>query len=57
MVIFLFSIKVEKSTGQVQSGIVGELELLRRLDYALDVATLQKIIYKHGIDMKISAMT
>ena len=52
-----FNIDIEDAMQKVQSGISGELEPLRRLGYALDQATLQEIAYKHGIDMKVSAMT
>lgn len=52
-----FNISIEDSMQKVQSGIAGELEPLRRLGYALDVATLQEIAYKHGIEMKVNAMT
>ena len=52
-----FNISIEESMQKVQSGIAGELEPLRRLGYALDQATLQELAYKHGIDMKITAMT
>lgn len=52
-----FNISIEESMQKVQSGIAGELEPLRRLGYALDVATLQEIAYKNGIDMKVNAMT
>lgn len=52
-----FNIGIEESMEKVQSGIAGELEPLRRLGYALDVATLQEIAYKHGIDMRVNSMT
>lgn len=52
-----FNIPIGESMRKVESGIAGELEPLRRLGYALDVATLQEIAYKNGIDMKVSAMT
>lgn len=52
-----FNISIEESMQKVQSGIAGELEPLRRLGYALDVATLQEIAYKHGIDTKVNSMT
>ena len=34
-----------------------ELEPLRRLGYALDVATLQQVAYNHGITESINTMT
>lgn len=53
----LFNISIEESMQKVQSGIAGELEPLRRLGYALDVATLQQIAYDNGIDQSINTMT
>lgn len=52
-----FNISIADSMQKVQSGIAGELEPLRRLGYALDVATLQEIAYRNGINMKVNAMT
>ncbi len=42
---------------KLQSGISGELEPLRRLGYALDVATLQQVAYDHGIMQSFMTMT
>lgn len=52
-----FNIDIAQSLEKVQSGIAGELEPLRRLGYALDVATLQQIAYQHGIEQNINKMT
>ncbi len=51
-----FNISIEDAMQKVQSGIAGELEPLRRLGYALDIATLQQIAYAHGIDKSIYNM-
>lgn len=52
-----FNIPIETAMQKVQSGIAGELEPLRRIGYALDVATLQQIAFNHGIDQSINTMT
>lgn len=52
-----FNIQMADALTKVQSGISGELEPLRRLGYALDVATLQQVAYNHGINQKIITMT
>lgn len=52
-----FNIGIEDAMLKLQSGISGELEPLRRLGYALDVATLQQIAYEHGISQSINTMT
>lgn len=52
-----FNIPIEDALEKVQSGISGELEPLRRLGYALDVATLQQIAYNNGITQNINKMT
>ena len=52
-----FNISVEESMLKLQSGISGELEPLRRLGYALDVATLQQVAYNHGIYESVQNMT
>ncbi|MEG1683712.1 MAG: hypothetical protein RR295_07770 [Oscillospiraceae bacterium] len=48
---------IEESMQKVQSGIAGELEPLRRLGYALDVATLSEIARKNGIEQSVNTMT
>ncbi len=52
-----YNISTEEAMQKVQSGISGELEPLRRLGYALDVATLQQIAYDNGIQQNINTMT
>lgn len=52
-----YNISTEEAMQKVQSGIAGEIEPMRRLGYALDQATLQRIAYAHGIDMSVSSMT
>lgn len=52
-----FNISIEEAMQKVQSGISGELEPLRRLGYALDVATLQQVAYRNGITQSINTMT
>ena len=52
-----YNISVEDAMLKLQSGISGELEPLRRLGYALDVATLQQVAYDHGITQSIMTMT
>ena len=52
-----FNIPIAEALTKVQSGISGELEPLRRLGYALDVATLQQIAFTHGINQNINTMT
>lgn len=52
-----FNISVEDAMLKLQSGISGELEPLRRLGYALDVATLQQVAYDHGIMQSFMTMT
>ncbi len=52
-----FNIQIADAFLKVQSGISGELEPLRRLGYALDVATLQQVAYNHGITQSVNTMT
>lgn len=52
-----FNIDIATALEKVQSGIAGEIEPLRRLGYALDVATLQQIAYDNGIYQNINSMT
>lgn len=52
-----YNISIEEAMNKLQSGIAGELEPLRRLGYALDVATLQQVAYDHGITQSVNSMT
>ncbi len=51
-----YNISVEDAMQKLQSGIAGEIEPLRRLGYAIDVATLQQIAYEHGINQSVNTM-
>lgn len=52
-----YNISIEEAMNKLQSGVAGELEPLRRLGYALDVATLQQVAYEHGINQSVNSMT
>ena len=51
-----YNIPIEEAMTKLQSGISGEIEPLRRLGYAIDVATLQQVAYRNGIQMSVNAM-
>lgn len=51
-----YNISIEDAMQKLQSGIAGEIEPLRRLGYAIDVATLQEVAYAHGIDQSVNSM-
>lgn len=51
-----YNLPIQDAFEKLQSGLSGELEPLRRIGFALDEATLQKIAYKNGINMSIRAM-
>ena len=42
---------------KLQSGLAGEIEPLRRLGYAIDVASLKQVALNHGITESVNAMT
>lgn len=52
-----FNLPIDQAMLKLQSGIAGELEPLRRIGYALDVATMQQWAYAHGIDIAVNKMT
>ena len=52
-----YNIPIEEAMAKVQSAISGELEPVRRLGYAIDVATLQQVAYNHGIMQSVDTMT
>lgn len=52
-----FNLPLNEAMAKVQSGIAGELEPLRRIGYALDVATLRQIAFAQGIDKTVLSMT
>ena len=51
------NIPIEDAMQKVQSGLAGELEPLRRVGYALSQATLQQVLYEHGINKRINSLT
>lgn len=52
-----YNISIEDAMQKLQSGIAGEIEPLRRLGYAIDVATLQQVAYEHGIQQSVNTMS
>ena len=52
-----YNIGIEEAMEKLQSGLAGEIEPLRRLGYAIDVASLEQIALNHGITESINAMT
>lgn len=51
-----YNISIEEAMEKLQSSIAGEIEPLRRLGYAIDVATLQEVAYAHGIEQSVNTM-
>lgn len=52
-----YNIGIGESMGKLQSGLAGEIEPLRRLGYAIDVASLEQVALNHGITESVNAMT
>lgn len=52
-----YNISTAEAMQKIQSGLAGEIEPLRRLGYAIDVATLQQVAYNHGIMQSVNTMT
>jgi len=52
-----YNISMEDAMLKLQSGMAGEIEPLRRLGYAIDVATLQRVAYNNGIEQSVNTMT
>ena len=52
-----YNISIEDAMQKLQSGMAGEIEPLRRLGYAIDVATLQQVAYEHGIQQSVNTMS
>ncbi len=52
-----YNISIEDAMQKLQSGVAGEIEPLRRLGYAIDVASLQQVAYNHGIEQSVNTMT
>ena len=51
-----YNIPIEEAMQKLESGIAGEIEPLRRLGYAIDVATLQQVAYNHGLDVNVNSL-
>lgn len=52
-----YNIGIEDAMQKLQSGLAGEIEPLRRLGYAIDVASLEQVALNHGITESVNAMT
>ena len=52
-----YNIGIEESMEKLQSGLAGEIEPLRRLGYAIDIASLEQVALNHGITESVNAMT
>jgi hypothetical protein len=52
-----FNIPIDTAMEKVQSAMTGELRPLRELGYSFDVATLQQLAYKHGLDVTFDSLT
>lgn len=52
-----YNISIEESMQKLQSGLAGEIEPLRRLGYAIDVASLEQVALNHGITESVNAMS
>ena len=52
-----YNISIEEAMQKLQSGLAGEIEPLRRLGYAIDVASLKQVALNHGITESVNAMT
>lgn len=52
-----YNIGIEEAMEKLQSGLAGEIEPLRRLGYAIDVASLEQVALNHGITESVNAMT
>ena len=52
-----YNISIEEAMQKLQSGLAGEIEPLRRLGYAIDVASLEQVALNHGITESVNAMT
>ena len=51
-----YNIGIEEAMEKLQSGLAGEIEPLRRLGYAIDVASLEQVALNHGITESVNAM-
>lgn len=52
-----YNIGIEEAMEKLQSGLAGEIEPLRRLGYAIDVASLEQVALNHGITESVNSMT
>ena len=52
-----YNIGIEEAMEKLQSGLAGEIEPLRRLGYAIDVASLEQVALKNGITESVNSMT
>lgn len=52
-----YNIGIEEAMEKLQSGLAGEIEPLRRLGYAIDVASLEQVALNHGITASVNAMS
>ena len=52
-----YNIGIEEAMEKLQSGLTGEIEPLRRLGYAIDVASLEQVALNHGITESVNAMS
>lgn len=52
-----YNISIEEAMQKLQSGLAGEIEPLRRLGYAIDVASLEQVALNHGITESVNEMT
>lgn len=52
-----YNIGIEESMEKLQSGLAGEIEPLRRLGYAIDIASIEQVALNHGITESVNAMT
>ena len=52
-----YNISIEDAMQKLQSGFAGEIEPLRRLGYAIDIASLEQVALNHGITESVNAMS
>lgn len=52
-----YNIGIEEAMEKLQSGLAGEIEPLRRLGYAIDVASLEQVALNHGITESVNSMS
>lgn len=52
-----YNISIEDAMQKLQSGFAGEIEPLRRLGYAIDIASLEQVALNHGITESVNSMS